>query len=153
MEAPGAWVCTVAMNCARRSMRRRSLELLRQSRPEDPVVEAQFSGPELWGAVRSLPLRQRTAVVLRYVGDFIEVEIGQAMGIARGTVAATRQPRGARSPRSWETSPWMRRVAMPSLSQAGRDLRVELEVPPSSLDVLHRRRRRRMRRGGVRESV
>lgn len=44
---------------------------------------------EAWDAVRRLPQRQRTAVVLRYVADLPEAEIAAAMGIARSTVSST----------------------------------------------------------------
>ena len=37
-------------------------------------------------ALRSLPERQREAVVLRYYGDFSEADIAKAMGISRGAV-------------------------------------------------------------------
>ena len=37
-------------------------------------------------ALRSLPVRQREAVVLRYYGDFSEADIAAAMGISRGAV-------------------------------------------------------------------
>jgi len=37
-------------------------------------------------ALRSLPVRQREAIVLRYYGDFSEADIAQAMGISRGAV-------------------------------------------------------------------
>lgn len=37
-------------------------------------------------ALRSLPVRQREAVVLRYYGDFSEADIAKAMGISRGAV-------------------------------------------------------------------
>ena len=37
-------------------------------------------------ALRSLPARQREAVVLRYYADFSEADIAQAMGISRGAV-------------------------------------------------------------------
>jgi RNA polymerase sigma-70 factor (sigma-E family) len=37
-------------------------------------------------ALRSLPIRQREAVVLRYYGDFSEADIAKAMGISRGAV-------------------------------------------------------------------
>ncbi len=89
MTSPGAWVCTVALNCVRRSFRRRRRELLRRLPPDGRWVEPDASSPGLWEAVRSLPARQRTAVVLRYVGDYTEVEIAEVMGVARGTVAAT----------------------------------------------------------------
>jgi RNA polymerase sigma-70 factor (sigma-E family) len=37
-------------------------------------------------ALRSLPLRQREAIVLRYYADFSEADIAAAMGISRGAV-------------------------------------------------------------------
>ena len=37
-------------------------------------------------ALRTLPERQREAVVLRYYGDFSEADIATAMGISRGAV-------------------------------------------------------------------
>jgi RNA polymerase sigma-70 factor (ECF subfamily) len=79
----------VALNCLRRSLRRQRHEavLLRRPRPANPPVP--LPHPELWAEVRSLPERQRIAVVLRYVADLPEAEIAEAMGVARGTVAAT----------------------------------------------------------------
>jgi RNA polymerase sigma factor (sigma-70 family) len=44
---------------------------------------------DLWALVASLSERQRTAIVLRYVADLGEADIATAMGIRRGTVAAT----------------------------------------------------------------
>ena len=63
--------------------------LWRQSPDQRSPVEIDAGSPELWDAVRSLPAKQRTAVVLRYVGDYPEAEIAEAMGVTRGTVAAT----------------------------------------------------------------
>ena len=37
-------------------------------------------------ALRTLPARQREAIVLRYYGDFSEADIAEAMGISRGAV-------------------------------------------------------------------
>ncbi|HXT90125.1 MAG TPA: SigE family RNA polymerase sigma factor [Trebonia sp.] len=37
-------------------------------------------------ALRTLPVRQREAIVLRYYGDFSEADIAKAMGISRGAV-------------------------------------------------------------------
>ncbi|HET9081391.1 MAG TPA: SigE family RNA polymerase sigma factor [Trebonia sp.] len=37
-------------------------------------------------ALRTLPVRQREAIVLRYYGDFTEADIAKAMGISRGAV-------------------------------------------------------------------
>ena len=39
--------------------------------------------------MRALPPRQRTAIVLRYVADLTEADIGRAMGIRRSTVSST----------------------------------------------------------------
>ncbi len=87
MGSPVGWTYQVAMNAARRRLRRRSLEasLLRRSRRADQQAPA----GELWLLVAGLPERQRHAVVLRHVGQLKEAEIGEAMGIARGTVSAT----------------------------------------------------------------
>ena len=39
--------------------------------------------------MRSLPDRQRMAVVLRYLADLTEPDIATIMGVSRGTVAST----------------------------------------------------------------
>lgn len=87
MDAPEGWVYRVAFNEARRRLRRSGMEqrLLRRERvePADPPAG------ELWAVVADLPIRQRQAVVLRHVGDLREAEIGEAMGVTRGTVSAT----------------------------------------------------------------
>jgi RNA polymerase sigma factor (sigma-70 family) len=41
---------------------------------------------ELLAAVRTLPPRQREALVLRYYGDLSEAQIALTMGISRGAV-------------------------------------------------------------------
>ncbi|CAM3389736.1 SigE family RNA polymerase sigma factor [Nocardioides dubius] len=40
----------------------------------------------LWQALRELPIRQRTAIVLRYYEDLTEAQTAHAMGCATGTV-------------------------------------------------------------------
>lgn len=88
MRSPNGWVYRVALNVVRRRARRAALErrlLARAGRPEHvppPAVEA-------WDAVRRLPPRQRTAVVLRYVGDLTEHEVAAAMGVSRSTISST----------------------------------------------------------------
>ena len=54
--------------------------------PPPPVPEDRLY---LWDAVRSLPPRQRTAIVLHYVADMSQEQVAGVMGIAPGTVAAT----------------------------------------------------------------
>jgi RNA polymerase sigma-70 factor (ECF subfamily) len=87
MESPTGWTYRVALNAARRTVRRRTMErrLLRRSVPQN------VPGPtgELWAIVAELPMRQRTAVLLRHVSQLTEAEIAEVMGIARGTVSST----------------------------------------------------------------
>lgn len=89
MEQPGGWLYKVALNDARKRMRR--------TRRDDTTApelgwSQQSSAPiepdhELWGAVARLPRRTREAVVLRYVADLTEPAIAEALGVKRGTVA------------------------------------------------------------------
>ncbi len=82
------WVYRVAINVARREARRRTRERSAFERLDrGEAVPLGVGDPELWEAVRSLPDRQREAVVLRYLLDLPQHEIGVAMGIAAGTVA------------------------------------------------------------------
>ena len=93
MASPGGWVHVVALNEARRLLRRghveRHVERRMTTRVTAPTTDTPLPNPELWMAVRALPVRQQTAVVLRYVGDLSEQEIACAMRVSRGTVAST----------------------------------------------------------------
>jgi RNA polymerase sigma factor (sigma-70 family) len=89
-DSPTGWVYTVALNQVRSTLRRMRLErrwVLRQ-RVESAAPPAE-PDDQLWRAVASLPARARMAVALRYVADLPETEVAAAMGVARGTVAAT----------------------------------------------------------------
>lgn len=88
MSSPSGWTYAVALNLLRRRRRRAALEerLLRRSPGAESVPEP---ASELWSVVAGLPLRQRTALVLRYVADLDENEIGEAMGVSRSTVSTT----------------------------------------------------------------
>ena len=88
MDSPGGWTYQVAVNVVRRLTRRRALER-RLLRRLGPRAAEPAPGGEVWDLVRSLPERQRTAVVLRYVADLAEADIATAMGVTRGTVAST----------------------------------------------------------------
>lgn len=88
MESPTGWTFRVAINHARRTARRRSLErrlLLRRT------TEARVPAPagEIWHIVSDLPQRQREVVVLRHIGDLRESEISDVLGISRSTVSST----------------------------------------------------------------
>jgi RNA polymerase sigma-70 factor (sigma-E family) len=69
-----------------------------QERPSDAIPEAPSDGRTdglgddlarrewVWSAIRSLPPRQRAAVVLRYYEDLTEAQTAAALGCAVGTV-------------------------------------------------------------------
>ncbi len=65
-------------------------ERLVSAPPEGTVAAVGVEdGLVLWPLVRELPPRQRAVVVLRYLGDLTEAEIGEALGMAPGTVKST----------------------------------------------------------------
>lgn len=90
MSSVDSWVYRVAINHAKRRLRRAALERRLTARSGSRVV-VPLDGPagEIWDVVGQLPPRQRMAVVLRYVADLPEAEIARAMKVTRGTVAST----------------------------------------------------------------
>ncbi len=91
MTNPAGWTYQVALNLLRRRWRRRMLEAraLRRAIPVPPSAELSDIRIDVWRAVCGLPLRARTAVVLRYYAAMTEQEVATAMGTATGTVSAT----------------------------------------------------------------
>jgi DNA-directed RNA polymerase specialized sigma24 family protein len=87
MNSPAGWTYRVAFNIVRRSARKHASERRAFSRLRTNDVP----GPtgELWLLVADLPPRQRTAVLLRHVGQLTEQEVADVMGVARGTVSST----------------------------------------------------------------
>jgi RNA polymerase sigma factor (sigma-70 family) len=79
-----AWVMTIAHNKVLDSHRARSRRALPVAEPAavDARSSAQPSARDetLWDAVGALPERQRSAVVLRYLGDLPHREIAAAIG-------------------------------------------------------------------------
>jgi RNA polymerase sigma factor (sigma-70 family) len=92
-----AWVLTIAQRKAldaHRARRRRALPVadvagvadvasMADVEAADPKRQQPPAGSRdepLWDAVAQLPERQRSAVVLRYVGDLAHAEIAQAIG-------------------------------------------------------------------------
>ena len=80
------WVATTAMNTARRMLRRRRVVDTRQGSdgPGDDLDAAE----DVRRAVRTLPPRQREAVVLHYAMDLPVAEVARLMRCAEGTVKA-----------------------------------------------------------------
>jgi RNA polymerase sigma factor (sigma-70 family) len=82
------WLWRTFVNVCRQEQRRR----LRRADAEPP--EAAGNGyvqewPELRAALAVLPEQERLVTFLRYYGDLSQEQIGDALGIQRGTVAAT----------------------------------------------------------------
>ena len=79
-----AWVLTIAhrkaVDChrgrARRALPVADVETLETRAPDG----TQQADPALWGAVRELPPRQRSAVVLRFLADLAHRDIAAAIG-------------------------------------------------------------------------
>jgi RNA polymerase sigma-70 factor, ECF subfamily len=88
MESAVGWTIRVGLNVAKRRARRRTVELTLLGRER---VDRALPAPagEAWDAVRQLPERQRTAVVLRYALDLPEAEIASVLGTSRSSVSTT----------------------------------------------------------------
>ena len=78
-----SWLFTIAHRKAIDAHRGRA----RRAVPVEEVPERADAGgivlngePELWGAVRGLPDKQRAAVLHRYVNDLAYADIGRVMG-------------------------------------------------------------------------
>jgi RNA polymerase sigma-70 factor (ECF subfamily) len=92
MASPGGWVTAVALNEARRRLRRagherRLLVWVATTVPTEAPPPAW--SPEVWEALATLPRREREAVALRYVADLPVAEVAALMGVAPGTAAST----------------------------------------------------------------
>lgn len=87
-EDPVGWIRRVAWNLARSRYRRLLLfrRWARQHRPPEPAAELGPDRVALVTALRSLPERQRRALVLHYLADLPVAEIAAECGVAAGTV-------------------------------------------------------------------
>jgi RNA polymerase sigma-70 factor, ECF subfamily len=81
-----AWVWRIAFRVAVGSTG--SHELAIEDVPDVTFVDERLD-PTLAAAVQQLPPQRRVAIFLRYFGDLSYAEIGEVLGIAEGTVAAT----------------------------------------------------------------
>ena len=87
-DVPEAWVRRVAMNLAAdraRGLRRQTRALMRLG-PPPAVPSVSVETLALVEALRTLPVRQRQAVVLHYLADLSVAEIAQALAVPSGTV-------------------------------------------------------------------
>ncbi|MGD0273816.1 MAG: sigma-70 family RNA polymerase sigma factor [Gaiellaceae bacterium] len=89
-EALESWLWRTVVNTGRtqskRGRRHAGLESAEEIASSNGHAEP---WPELRAAVAALPERQRQALFLRHYADLDYEQIGEVLGIARGTVAAT----------------------------------------------------------------
>jgi RNA polymerase sigma-70 factor (ECF subfamily) len=89
MASPTGWTYRVAFNHLHRTVRRLKMERRLYHRMPATESPSETDHEEIWELLKALPIRQRTAIVLRYLADLPEADIAQAMGVQRGTVAST----------------------------------------------------------------
>lgn len=94
-DAAGAYLRRTVVNLVNSHFRRRKLERahLARERSYAQVSSAEPSAPgvdhaDLRTALLELPIRQRTAIVLRFLEDLPEREIAEVMGLRVGAVKA-----------------------------------------------------------------
>ena len=89
-DNPAGWVYRVGLNWGRSRISRRRRDADRAHRLERtgpaPAPEAVAGDPELDAALRSLDLKYRSVVVLRYLCDWSEAETAEALHLPVGTV-------------------------------------------------------------------
>jgi RNA polymerase sigma-70 factor, ECF subfamily len=92
MDRPDGWVYVVAMNHLRDQWRRSERSRTQAPAIDNGVVDnthAVATRLSVRDAIATLPVRQRQAVVLRYLADLSIADVADAMGCATGTVKAT----------------------------------------------------------------
>ena len=87
-----AYLRQSVVNGARSSLRRREVATRHAPRPSPDEASAEHGAmvaldhAEVLAALRTLPVRQREVLVLRYYVDLSEADIADALGISRGAV-------------------------------------------------------------------
>ena len=77
-----SWIFTVAHRKAIDHVRKRRRAPVAVGEVPDRATDPEPApgGDDLWGRVRELPTKQRTAIALRFAGDASYAEISEAMG-------------------------------------------------------------------------
>jgi len=88
MDSPAGWTYRVALNVGRRRRRRQMVEGKLLATRAVPAEVPPHAAIELEELLAHLPPRQRSVMILRFVGDLTEVEIAKALHVSRSTVSS-----------------------------------------------------------------
>lgn len=83
LREPGAYLRVAVVNRSRSLLRRRAV---RRRRPAPLPSDVSPEADELWDVLAELPEQQRTAIVLRYYGDYRASEIAELLDCPAATV-------------------------------------------------------------------
>lgn len=89
LDRPGGWAHRVLLNACTSWWRRRRTEanhIARLRREEPSVAGPSPEALAFWAAVRRLPERHRTVMVLHYAGDRSVAEVASILAVPEGTV-------------------------------------------------------------------
>lgn len=86
IDNPEAYLRVAVLNGCRRVLRRR---MVRRQHPVPPIEDAVLGASHVLDAIRRLPHRQRSMIVLRYDLQLTDVEIADTLGVPVGTVKST----------------------------------------------------------------
>ena len=86
LDNPEAYLRVTVLNGCRRVLRRR---MLRRTQPVPPGHDGELGFNHVVDAIRRLPHKQRSMVVLRYDLQLTDAEIARTLGVPLGTVKST----------------------------------------------------------------
>jgi RNA polymerase sigma-70 factor (sigma-E family) len=89
LDDPAAYARRALVNTnISRARRMSAAEIAVDAIPDAPVTDVDLAAQRdgLWQALRRLPVRQRTVLVLRFYADMADPDIAAALGARRGTV-------------------------------------------------------------------
>lgn len=86
LDRPAAYLRVTVLNGCRRVLRRR---ILQRRQPVPPGEDGELGYNHVLDAIRRLPHRQRSMIVLRYDLQLTDSEIADTLGVPIGTVKST----------------------------------------------------------------